>query len=88
MEEAHGSGKDAAAWFKPKKGSVIPAKRRLVKRMMLNYLVVCLSSLVYAAEHRRCCKEKSPVALPPNQDSALRNRKEKNQVVPYPARHL
>ena len=26
-------------WFKPKIGSVIPAKRRLVKRMMFDYIL-------------------------------------------------
>ncbi|KAK9271031.1 hypothetical protein L1049_026620 [Liquidambar formosana] len=37
-------GDVAKPWFKQKKGGVIPAKRRLVKRIMFDYLVQSFAS--------------------------------------------
>jgi hypothetical protein len=42
-------GADVAPPFKPKKGGVIPPKRRLVKRMMFDYL---LKSITLLCPHR------------------------------------
>jgi hypothetical protein len=39
------AGTKTGSWFKPKKGSVFPRKKRLVKRMMFDYLVQSVSSL-------------------------------------------
>ncbi|KAE8100512.1 hypothetical protein FH972_018407 [Carpinus fangiana] len=37
------AGSKTQPWFKPKHGSVIPAKRRSVKRMMFDWLVQSIS---------------------------------------------
>lgn len=39
------AGTKAGSWFKPKKGSVFPRKKRLVKRMMFDYLVQSVGSV-------------------------------------------
>ncbi|KAL7246132.1 hypothetical protein ACSBR2_001297 [Camellia fascicularis] len=39
-------------FFKPKKGSVIPAKRRLVKTMMFDYIAQSMASLFCSCRHR------------------------------------
>ncbi|KAJ0085619.1 hypothetical protein Patl1_08244 [Pistacia atlantica] len=39
------SGNQAEPWFKSKKGSVIPAKRRLLKRLMFDHFVKSIASL-------------------------------------------
>ncbi|KAJ6939170.1 hypothetical protein NC651_005574 [Populus alba x Populus x berolinensis] len=39
------AGTKTGSWFKPKKGSVFPRKKRLVKRMMFDYMAQSVSSL-------------------------------------------
>ncbi|KAL7246129.1 hypothetical protein ACSBR2_001294 [Camellia fascicularis] len=41
--------------FKPKKGSVIPAKRRPVKTMMFDYIAQSMASLFCSCRRRSCC---------------------------------
>ncbi|WKA09353.1 hypothetical protein VitviT2T_027010 [Vitis vinifera] len=53
-------------WFEPKKGSVIPPKRKLVKRMMLDYILNSFASLI-------CCGDSLTSAT-----NAKKKKKKKN----------
>jgi hypothetical protein len=75
------AGSKTQPWFKPKKGSVIPVERRLVKRMMLDWLVQSLSSRtsVSAASQSDNTKGASK-KLPPSKSS---NEKKTSKII-YP----
>ena len=57
QEVVGGSGSVRRPWFEPKKGSVIPPKRKLVKRMMLDYILNSIASL--SAPNSKKKKKKS-----------------------------
>ncbi|KAK7850713.1 hypothetical protein CFP56_043811 [Quercus suber] len=61
-------------WFTPKNGSVIPTKRRLVKTMMLDWIVQSIASLL-----RSLCSSASeaPKALSKNFSRSAK-------LVPFP----
>lgn len=65
-----------ANWFKPKKGSVFPAKRRLVKTMVLHSILKFVASVLSSAEA-------NPISLSPPK---IPNAKKCNhsQILPYP----
>lgn len=42
-------------WFKPKQGSVLPARRRLVKTLVFWSILHCISSLFCRPRRRRPC---------------------------------
>lgn len=65
-----------ANWFKPKKGSVFPAKRRLVKTMVLHSILKFVASVL-------CSSEANPISLSPPK---IPNAKKGNhsQILPYP----
>ncbi|GMP46733.1 hypothetical protein CsSME_00014780 [Camellia sinensis var. sinensis] len=63
--------------FKPKKGSVIPAKRRLVKTMMFNCIVESIASLFCFRSHNNgSCPE---IVLPINTSNSMIDKKTKKE---------
>ncbi|KAG2663280.1 hypothetical protein I3760_16G020800, partial [Carya illinoinensis] len=72
-----------ATWFTPNKGSVIPAKRRLVKRMMFDSIVQIITSLfcsyggsssgVSITKSKNYSSSSSKVAAQPNSSYGRKN---------------
>ncbi|PRQ26662.1 hypothetical protein RchiOBHm_Chr6g0297031 [Rosa chinensis] len=67
--------KTEANWFKPKKGSVFPAKRRLVKTMVFHFI------LNFVASGFCCIKEANQISL---SNPKIPNSKkcDQNQIFP------
>ncbi|KAI8014584.1 hypothetical protein LOK49_LG05G02485 [Camellia lanceoleosa] len=65
--------------FKPKKGSVIPAKRRLVKTMMFNCIVESIASLFCFRSHNNngSCPE---IVSPINTSNSMIDKKTKKET--------
>jgi hypothetical protein len=63
-------GADVVPPFKSKKGGVIPPKRRLVKRMMLDYLLKSISTLLCPHRHHPSSSDTGIISpSPPNKST-------------------
>lgn len=71
---------EANYWFKPKKGSVFPAKRKLVKTMVFDSIVKWVASVFYSA-----LPPPPPSGAPANQPNINKvpNSKKCKQIVPW-----
>lgn len=82
-------------WFKPKNGGVIPAKKRLIKRMMFECIVQWISSLFDSHSHsthhscfggsqseKPCCCFEDKVLTPTKS-----NAKKSKDIFPFPTQH-
>jgi len=75
------AGSKTQPWFKPKKGSVIPVKRRSVKRMMFDWLVQSLSSRTSVSGASQSNNTKGSKKFPPSKSS---NEKKITSKIIYP----
>ncbi|KAE8100518.1 hypothetical protein FH972_018413 [Carpinus fangiana] len=62
-------GADVVPPFKSKKRGVIPPKRRLVKRMMLDYLLKSISTLFCPHRHHPSSSDTGIFISPPNKST-------------------
>lgn len=67
-------GAEVEPWFKPKKGGLIPPKRKLVKRMMFELMVKSIATLLCRHHHPSSSSEVEMTSTPLKK-SSLKNMK-------------
>lgn len=88
-------GESMPTWFKPKRGGVVPQKRRLLKKMMFDYIVESIASLFQSCPLCKCTSGSalstsncSSSKLAQQQRSSHEKMSEKKKIIkdifPYP----